>query len=74
MKPISTMDSVLAVVGITYGIIVFLSAFLSTRFTEAFRIDLFFMRNPTPATKKLNIFFGLLILGSSLYSFLSHYR
>ena len=74
MKPFSTMDSILTIVGIGYGILVFLSAFISSKFTDAFRVDLFFTRKPTPATKKLNIFFGLLILGSSVYSYFSHFK
>ncbi len=71
MKTFSSMDSVLTIVGIGYGILVFLSAFISSKFTDAFRVDLFFTRKPTPATKKLNIFFGLLIIGTSIYSYFS---
>lgn len=69
MSSISTMDNVLFFAGILYGVLVFLSAFMSGRFTDAFRVDLFFTRKPTDVTKKLNIFFGLIILGLAIYSF-----
>lgn len=72
MNSINTMDNVLLIAGIAYGVLVFLSAFMSGRFTDAFRVDLFFTRKPTDVTKKLNIFFGLIILGLAIYSYYKH--
>lgn len=74
MNHYSTSDIILMVLGVGYGILLLLSAFVSNRAIEAFRIDLFFTRRPTPATKKLNLFFGFLIIGFSIYSFLKSYK
>lgn len=72
MNSVNTMDNVLFVAGVAYGVLVFISAFVSGRFTDAFRVDLFFTRKPTEVTKKLNIFFGLLIVGIAIYSYYKH--
>jgi len=51
-----------------------LSGFINNRLVENFRLDTFFTTKPTPRTKILNIFFGLIVLGLSIYSFIGSYK
>lgn len=74
MNHYSTSDIILMVLGVGYGILLLLSAFVNNRAIEAFRIDLFLTRKPNPVTKKLNILFGFVIIGISIYSFLKSYK
>lgn len=73
MMQVSTMDVILMILGVGYGIILILSAFMSNRITESFRLDTFFIPRPTLLTKKMNLFFGLIVIAISIYSLISSY-
>jgi len=58
------------IIGIIYGALLILTAFVRTKFTEPFRIDVMFMPNPSEATRLLNLVGGILVAGYSIYSLL----
>lgn len=64
------MDTVVTVIGIIYGILLILAAFVRNKVTEAFRIDALFMPKPSEATRPLNLIAGILVAGYSIYSLL----
>ena len=66
------MDTILTVVGIIYGALLILVAFVRNKLTESLRIDALIMPNPTEATRPLNLVAGLLFAGYSIYSLLVH--
>jgi len=74
MGHVSTTDIILFILGVFYGTVLMLSGFINNRLVENFRLDTFFTTKPTPRTKILNIFFGLIVLGLSIYSFIGSYK
>lgn len=67
---IGTMDMIVTLLGICYGIILILAAFVRNKITEAMRIDALFMPNPSESTRPLNLIVGVLVAGYSIYSLL----
>jgi hypothetical protein len=74
MGQVSTTDIILFIGGVFYGIVLLLSGFINNRIVENFRLDTFFTTKPTPQTKILNIFFGLIVIALSIYSFIGFYK
>jgi len=64
------LDTIVTVIGIIYGVLLVLAAFIRTKLTEAFRIDALFMPKPSEATRPLNLAVGILFTGYSIYSLL----
>ena len=64
------LDTIVTIIGIIYGALLILTAFVRTKFTEAFRLDVMFMPNPSEATRPLNLVVGILVAGYSIYSLL----
>lgn len=64
------LDTIITVIGIIYGVLLVLAAFIRTKVTEAFRVDALFMSNPSEATRPLNLIAGILVAGYSIYSLL----
>ncbi len=65
-----TLDEVVTVGGIIYGLVLTVVPFVRNRFTEAMRIDALLTPRPTEATRLLNLVAGLLLVGYSGYSLL----
>jgi len=70
-KPLQIL---LMIVGIGYGVILIQAAFINSKLAEMFRIDTFFTPHPTKNTRKLNLIFGVFVVGSSLYSLFRLFR
>lgn len=66
----NTLDAILIIIGLTYGVFLIICTFVSNRFTEALRLDALFMPRPTPGSRKLNLLFGLAAIGYYGYSLL----
>ncbi len=64
------MDTLVNAIGIGYGILLVLTAFVRTRVTESMRIDALFIKQYTESTRPLNLIFGLLFAGYGAYSLL----
>ena len=64
------LDTIVTIIGIIYGFLLILTAFVRAKFTEAFRLDVMFMPNPSEATRLLNLVAGILVAGYSIYSLL----
>lgn len=64
------LDMIVTVIGIIYGLLLIFTAFVRTKFTEAFRIDVLFMPDPSEKTRPLNLVVGILVAGYSIYSLL----
>lgn len=67
----NNMDIIVNAIGITYGLILILTTFVRTRFTESLRIDALFIPQPTESTRPINLIAGLLVAGYASYSFLA---
>lgn len=67
----NNMDTIVNVIGITYGIILILATFVRTKFTESMRVDVLFIPQPTESTRPVNLVVGLLVAGYGIYSLLS---
>ncbi|CAG1065877.1 hypothetical protein BAC1_01469 [uncultured bacterium] len=65
-----SMDFELTIAGIAYGVLLVLATFVNNKVIEAFRLDVIFMRNPTPATRNVNLVAGLAIIGYNVYTLL----
>ncbi len=65
------MDTVVNAIGIGYGAVLVLTAFVRTRITEPMRIDALFMKQATENTRPLNLIVGLLVAGYGIYSLLA---
>lgn len=63
-----SMDFELTIAGILYGVLLIAATFVNNRVVEAFRLDAIFMRNPTPATRNINLVVGLAIIGYNVYT------
>jgi len=65
-----SLDFELTIAGIAYGVLLIAATFVNNRFIEAFRLDVIFMRNPTPTTRNVNLVAGLAIIGYNVYTLL----
>ncbi len=65
------LDMIVTVIGIIYGVFLILTFFVRSKITEAMRIDVLFMPNPSEATRPLNLVAGILVAGYSIYSLLT---
>lgn len=64
------LDTIVTILGIIYGVWLILTAFVRNKVTEAFRLDIMFMPNPSESTRPLNLVVGILVAGYSIYSLL----
>lgn len=64
------MDFIVTAVGIVYGLVLMLAAFVRNPFTEAMRVDALFIPNYTDSTRPVNLVVGLLVAGYGIYSLL----
>lgn len=64
------LDMITTWLGIFYGLVLILAAIIRNRFTEAMRIDVMFMPNPSESTRPLNLVVGIIVAGYSIYSLL----
>lgn len=64
------MNTVVTVVGIIYGFVLILAAFVRNQIIEAMRIDALVIPQPTESTRPINLVVGLLIAGYGIYSLL----
>lgn len=64
------LNTIVTVIGIIYGVLLILTAFVRTKLTEAFRIDALFMPQPSEASRPLNLVIGIIVAGYSIYSLL----
>ncbi|MBY0575724.1 MAG: hypothetical protein K2P67_03900 [Gallionellaceae bacterium] len=62
------LDIIVNSLGITYGIILILTVFVRTQFTELMRVDALLMPQPTESTRPVNLVIGLLVAGYGIYS------
>lgn len=65
------MDTIVNVIGIIYGIILILAAFVRNRVMESMRVDALFIPQPTENTRPVNLVVGILVAGYGIYSLLS---
>lgn len=64
-------DIVINSIGMAYGVLLVLAAFVRGSFIEAMRIDALFIKDCTERTRPLNLIAGLLIAGYAGYSLFS---
>ena len=64
-------DIVINSIGMAYGVLLILAAFVRGSFSEAMRIDALFIKDCTEQTRPLNLIAGLLIAGYAGYSLFS---
>ncbi len=62
------IDAIITAFGFVYGALLISAAFVSSRVTEAFRIDALFLAKPTEATRKVNFVVGAAIIAYNIYS------
>ena len=65
------MEIIVNAIGIIYGVILILSAFVRNRAIDAMRVDSLFLPEPTEKTRPVNIVVGILVSGYGIYSLLS---
>jgi hypothetical protein len=65
-----SLDFELTIAGIAYGVLLIVATFVNNRIIESFRLDVIFMRNPTPSTRSVNLVAGLAIIGYNVYTLL----
>ena len=65
------MEIIVNAIGIIYGVILILSAFVRNRAIDAMRVDSLFLPEPTEKTRPGNIVVGILVSGYGIYSLLS---
>ena len=64
----NSMDTIVTVVGIIYGLVLILATFVRNNAIESLRIDALFIPQPTESTRPLNLVVGLLVAGYGIYS------
>ena len=64
------MDTIVNFIGIIYGLVLILAAFVRIRVLESMRVDVLFMPQPTEKTRPVNLVVGLLVAGYAIYSLL----
>ncbi|HIJ87736.1 MAG TPA: hypothetical protein HPP97_08640 [Desulfuromonadales bacterium] len=62
------MDIAVNLIGIIYGFILILTAFVRNKALEPMRVDVLFMPQPTEKTRPVNLIFGILVAGYGIYS------
>lgn len=62
------MDTAVNVIGIIYGLVLILTAFVRNKALEPMRVDVLFMPHPTEKTRPVNLVFGILVAGYGIYS------
>lgn len=65
------LDTIVNSIGVGYGIMLVLTAFVRNRITEPMRIDALFMKQYTENTRPVNLVVGLLVAGYGIYSLLA---
>jgi len=65
------MDTTVNVIGIIYGIVLILGAFVRGTILESMRVDVLFMPHPTEKTRPVNLIVGSLVAGYALYSLMA---
>jgi len=65
------LEIIVNAIGIIYGVILILSAFVRNRAIDAMRVDSLFLPEPTEKTRPVNIVVGILVSGYGIYSLLS---
>lgn len=63
-----SMDFELTIAGIAYGVLLIVATFVNNKVIESFRLDVIFMKHPTPATRIVNLVAGLAIIGYNVYT------
>jgi hypothetical protein len=64
------MDIIVNVIGIIYGLILILAAFVRNKVLESLRVDALFIPHHTESTRPVNLIVGLLVAGYATYSLL----
>ena len=64
------MDTIVNFIGIIYGLVLILAAFVRIRVLESMRVDVLFMPQPTEKTRPVNLVVGFLVAGYAIYSLL----
>lgn len=65
------MTAIVNVIGIVYGIVLILAAFVRSKLLEPMRLDALFLPQPSEQTRPVNLVFGVLIAGYGIYSLLA---
>ncbi|MBI1912242.1 MAG: hypothetical protein HYS21_09595 [Deltaproteobacteria bacterium] len=68
-----SLDLVMTIGGVFYGIALIWTMFAKNRFTEALRVDTLFMPNAGDRTRVVNLIFGIIVLGYFIYAFYRDY-
>lgn len=64
----NNMDIIVNSIGIAYGLLLIMAAFVRTRITESLRVDALFMPRPSESTRPINLVAGVLVAGYGIYS------
>lgn len=67
----SNPNTLINVLGIAYGLVLILAAFVDNKFLSAMRIDSLFMKGASQQTRPLNLLFGALVIGYAVYSLMT---
>lgn len=62
------MDTIINAIGIIYGLLLVLVAFVPNKVTEPLRVDALFIPQFSESTRPLNLVVGLLVAGYASYS------
>ena len=65
------LDVIVNILGIVYGLVLILAAFVRNKALEAMRLDALFIPQPTENTRPVNLVAGLFIAGYAIYSLLT---
>lgn len=65
------INTIVTVIGIIYGFVLIMIAFVRIKFIESMRIDALVIPQPTESTRPVNLVAGILIAGYGVYSLLS---
>ena len=65
------MDTTVNIIGIIYGIVLILCAFVRGTILESMRVDVLFMPHPTEKTRPVNLVVGFLVAGYAFYSLMA---
>lgn len=65
------INTIVTVIGIIYGFVLIMIAFVRIKFIESMRIDALVIPQPTESTRPVNLIAGILIAGYGVYSLLS---
>jgi len=65
------LDTLINSIGIIYGLLLILTVFVRSRFTESLRVDALFIPHFSESTRPLNLLVGLLVAGYGAYSLIA---